>query len=86
MLEGFKVDRWDRKTNFGCNSCMFFVPKRHGEFSLAVDDGRCRRNAPTLKGFLVVFIDDWCGEHKLGSNPIRDRGYAKENKSGEKKD
>jgi len=67
------MDRWDRKTDFGCESCMFYVPK----FSHAADppcrgEGRCRRHAPTMKGYPVVFVDDWCGEHKRGSNPIRD--------------
>ena len=60
------ADKWDRKTNFGCDSCMFYVPKKDNE-------GRCRRNAPTMKGYPVVYIDDWCGEHKKGSNPIRDK-------------
>lgn len=61
------MDKWDRKTDFGCNSCMFYVPKADmGRL------GRCRRNAPTMKGYPVVYINDWCGEHKKGSNPVRD--------------
>lgn len=32
--------------------------------------GRCRRNAPTMKGFPVVFEADWCGEHRLDENKI----------------
>ncbi len=70
------MDRWDRKTNFGCNSCMFFVPKKPLASDLEVGEGRCRRNAPTMKGYPVVFNDGWCGEHKqrhFGSNPIRDK-------------
>lgn len=64
------MDQWDRKTDFGCCSCMFYVPK--------IDNtGRCRRNAPTLKGYPVVYRDDWCGEHKKGSNPVRDKGLEK---------
>lgn len=27
--------------------------------------GRCRRHAPTMNGFPVVFVNDWCGDHKL---------------------
>lgn len=27
--------------------------------------GRCRRHAPTLGGWPVVFADDWCGDHKI---------------------
>jgi len=32
--------------------------------------GRCRRNAPTLNGWPVVFVSDWCGEHKLDETKI----------------
>jgi hypothetical protein len=27
--------------------------------------GRCRRHAPTMSGYPVVFVNDWCGDHKL---------------------
>ena len=27
--------------------------------------GRCRRRAPTMGGFPVVFHYDWCGDHKI---------------------
>jgi hypothetical protein len=64
------MDKWDRKTDFGCNSCMFYVPKiEHGS---GKGEGRCRFNAPTMKGYPVVFSVDWCGQHKRGSNPVRD--------------
>ena len=79
------MDRWDRQTDFGCNSCMFFVPKKPSVQDVLTGQGRCRRNAPTLKGFPVVYVDDWCGEHKLGSNPIRDK-HAKEKEKWEDKD
>ena len=32
--------------------------------------GRCRRNAPTMKGFPIVFEQDWCGEHRIDENKI----------------
>lgn len=60
------MDKWDRITNFCCNTCMFYVPKNKTNF------GRCRKNAPTLCGYPIVYLDDWCGQHKLGSNPVRD--------------
>jgi len=60
------MDKWDRKTKFGCDSCMFYVPK--GD-----ELGRCRRSAPTMNGYPVVYDTDWCGDHKKGSNPIRDK-------------
>lgn len=65
-----KMDKWDRKTDFGCSTCMMYVPKI--EHSNGPGEGRCRRNAPTMKGYPVVFACDWCGEHKRGSNPVRD--------------
>lgn len=69
------MDKWDRKTDFGCNSCMFFVPKKEhstsGDPTAPVLEGRCRRRAPTMNGYPVVFIEDWCGDHKRGSNPVR---------------
>lgn len=27
--------------------------------------GRCRRHAPTMSGYPVVYENDWCGDHKL---------------------
>lgn len=75
------MDRWDRKTDFGCSSCMFYVPKREaliGGDVIEMAEGRCRRRSPTMKGYPVVFADDWCGEHKRGSNPIRDRHQTNE--------
>ncbi len=79
-LKGKKMDKWDRKTGFNCNSCMFYVPKmvglpdgKGGVRETPEDFGRCRRQAPTMKGFPVVYGNaDWCGEHKIGSNPVRD--------------
>jgi hypothetical protein len=63
---------------------MFFVPKKEhcSEYSEKLQsEGRCRRNAPTMKGYPVVYgISDWCGEHKIGSNPVRD---GKENPTTE---
>ena len=36
----------------------------------SVDIGRCRRHAPTMNGYPVVFVNDWCGDHKLNENTI----------------
>lgn len=72
------MDKWDRKTNFNCESCMFWVEKQRlvdlGGKKVELDTklGRCRRYAPTMKGYPVVYSCDWCGEHKIGSNPVRD--------------
>jgi len=58
---------------------MFYVEKQRyvdlGEperRELKTKLGRCRRYAPTMKGYPVVYSSDWCGEHKIGSNPVRD--------------
>lgn len=32
--------------------------------------GRCRRHAPTMSGYPVVFPSDWCGEHKLDETKL----------------
>ena len=32
--------------------------------------GRCRRHAPKLGGYPVVFSNDWCGDHKLDETKI----------------
>ena len=32
--------------------------------------GRCRCRAPTMRGFPVVFQNDWCGRHRLDENKI----------------
>lgn len=59
------MDNWKhRSSNMKCSSCMWFVLK--GESFL----GRCRR-APTLNGWPVVMISDWCGDHKLDETKIR---------------
>ncbi len=32
--------------------------------------GRCRRHAPTMNGYPVVFVNDWCGDHKVDENKV----------------
>lgn len=57
------MDRWDRKTDFGCRFCMYYVPKKEHIVTGAAKElpsvgtielGRCRYSAPTLKGYPVV--------------------------------
>jgi hypothetical protein len=55
-----------------CLTCIFFVPKT-GNVPGFLDEpvlGRCRRHAPTMNGFPVVFENDWCGDHKLDENKL----------------
>ncbi len=62
-------DPWkDRKEHMRCKTCVFFVLKTSS--SSEKDIGRCRRNAPTMNGFPVVFENDWCGNHRLDENKI----------------
>lgn len=48
-----------------CRFCAFYVQKKEGP------TGRCRRHAPTMGGFPVVFPSDSCGDHKLDNEPLR---------------
>lgn len=73
------ADPWEhRSSNMRCATCMWFVRKTVSVPALggdpparaAVSIGRCRRHAPTMAGYPVVFQDDWCGDHKLDENAI----------------
>ena len=59
------MDKWIRSFGKGlkCLSCMFYCPKDN-------EMGRCKRHAPTMNGYPVVYSEhDWCGDHKMGTNP-----------------
>ena len=62
--EALRTDPWKhRSAGMLCATCMWYVPKeRKGD---ADSIGRCRRHAPTMNGYPVVFPTDWCGDHKL---------------------
>jgi len=70
-------DPWKhRSTGMKCQTCMWFVMKaptgdeERPESAAFVGKsvGRCRKHAPTLNGYPVVFNLDWCGDHKLNEN------------------
>ena len=62
-------DPWiHRSETMLCRTCMYFVPKELSAPRLASPIGRCRRHAPTMSGYPVVFPTDWCGDHKLDEN------------------
>ncbi len=66
-------DNWKhRASGMKCATCMYFVLKqREGDGPRSEREvGRCRRNAPTIKGWPVMFDTDWCGEHKLNENAV----------------
>ena len=57
-----KRDNWQHRTaTMKCRTCMWYAPKL-GHI------GRCRRHAPTMNGWPVMFESDWCGDHKLNEN------------------
>lgn len=66
-------DPWaHRSEGMRCKTCMWFAQKAPtkvpGDVGYSI--GRCRRHAPTLGGYPVVFVNDWCGDHKLDENRI----------------
>lgn len=63
MNDSLPVDPWaHRSDGMRCRTCMWFVSKDPG---YGADVGRCRRHAPTMSGYPVVFQSDWCGDHRL---------------------
>lgn len=64
-------DNWKhRSDSMKCKSCMWFVPKaKKGEDGI-YDLGRCRRRSPTLNGWPAVYVNDWCGDHKIDENRV----------------
>ena len=68
------MDNWiHRSKGIKCKTCMWFMPKMRfdaDETKPQQNLGRCRKSAPTMNGWPVVFPDDWCGDHKLDENKI----------------
>jgi hypothetical protein len=68
------MDPWiHRSDNMKCRTCMWFVEKvavpQVPQTSVGIPSvGRCRRHAPSMSGYPVVFANDWCGDHKLDEN------------------
>ncbi len=67
-------DSWKhRSEGMVCRTCMYFVLKGQNtpdDEPLRLAIGRCRRHAPTISGWPVMFLTDWCGSHKLDENKI----------------
>jgi len=65
-------DPWKhRSSGMHCSSCMWYVEKEKAEWSKnTAPIGRCRRHAPSLSGYPVVFENDWCGDYKLDENKV----------------
>ena len=66
-------DPWiHRSEGMRCKTCIWFVPKiANAKLDpMSYDLGRCRRHAPTMGGYPVVFVNDWCGDHRIDENKI----------------
>ena len=76
------MDPWKhRSAGMTCKTCMWYVQKvaiaqdgpnegQEIEQANSAPIGRCRRHAPTMSGYPVVFGTDWCGDHKLDENAV----------------
>ncbi len=68
------ADPWvHRSEGMRCRTCIWYVPKVPTGPNKPLDYqgvGRCRRHAPTMNGYPVVYITDWCGDHRLDENKV----------------
>jgi len=63
-------DNWKhRSSGMLCLSCMYFMVKSN-DAKEPTKVGRCRRHAPSMQGWPVMFTTDWCGDHKLNENCV----------------
>lgn len=63
-------DPWiHRAKEMLCKTCMYFVAKQSVDLKVPTL-GRCRRHAPSMGGYPVVYMSDWCGDHKLDENKL----------------
>ena len=65
------IDPWQhRSEGMRCRTCIWYVPKvltaKLGESTV----GRCRRHAPSMGGYPVVYQTDWCGDHRIDENKV----------------
>jgi hypothetical protein len=67
-------DPWkNRFSGMRCSTCIWFVPKFASGVVVPPNHkivGRCRRHAPTMNGYPVVYMDDWCGDHRIDENKV----------------
>lgn len=71
---GVGSDPWSmRNKSMKCSTCIWFVSKEPQATTVTVKShqvGRCRRHAPTMGGYPVVYMTDWCGDHKVDENKL----------------
>jgi hypothetical protein len=64
-------DNWKRRDNgMVCSTCISYVRKEPKGDTQVREVGRCRKHAPTMNGFPVVFPSDWCGDHRLDEDKV----------------
>lgn len=64
-------DPWvHRAKGMRCSTCIWFVPKERSVSLGTSNVGRCRRHAPTMNGYPVVYMTDWCGDHRIDENKV----------------
>ncbi len=64
-------DPWKhRSAGMRCQTCVWFVLKELANATGKSSVGRCRRHAPTMNGYPVVYMTDWCGDHKIDENKV----------------
>lgn len=64
-------DPWKHRSKAMSWKCMWYVEKAKAEDSEnTAPIGRCRRHAPTMNGYPVVFETDWFVDHKLNENAM----------------
>ena len=78
MTVTMPADPWiHRSQGMGCKTCIWYVEKQKQRIGTSDSDinplnlvGRCRRHAPTMGGYPVVFVNDWCGDHRIDENKL----------------
>lgn len=65
-------DPWaHRSVRMRCSTCMWYVKKAAEKMpGDALEVGRCRRHAPTMSGYPVVYPTDWCGDHRVDETKV----------------
>ena len=65
------ADPWKhRSKKMICDTCIWYVAKERTVSLGFANIGRCRRHAPTMGGYPVVYMTDWCGDHRLDENKV----------------
>jgi Pyruvate/2-oxoacid:ferredoxin oxidoreductase delta subunit len=70
------ADPWEyRNKSMKCMTCIWYIPKQrigtsNSDINPLAEIGRCRRHAPTMGGYPVVYMTDWCGDHRIDENKV----------------